>query len=143
MMNKTAPSDKLTIPIRRFITKRLISVDQDSTIREGASRMVEFDISSVGILDDEKVVGIVTDSDLKKRVLSAGKSPDDLIKDIMTSPPITVDVNSTIETVLDIMSRDQIKHVLVTERGEVIGITTLKDLKNLDLQELETLISRD
>lgn len=105
--------------------------------------MVEFDISSLGILDGEKVVGIVTDSDLKKRALSAGKTPDDSIKDIMTSPPITVDVNSTIETALDIMSREQIKHVLVTEREEVIGITTLKDLKNLDLQELETLIARD
>lgn len=143
-MNKQkAPSEKLNVPIRRFITKRVISINKNASIREGAVRMVEFGISSLGILEDGKVSGIVTDSDLKKRALSVGKSPEDPIEDIMTTPVIAADINSTIEAALSLMSKHTIKHVLVSEQNEIVGITTLKDLENLDLQELETLIARD
>ncbi len=143
-MNKqTAPSEKLNVPIRRFITKRVISINKNASIRESAARMVEFGISSLGILEDGKVAGIVTDSDLKKRALSAGKSPDDPIKDIMTAPVIAADINSTIKATLGLMSKHTIKHVLVSEQDEIVGITTLNDLENLDLQELETFIARD
>lgn len=143
-MNKQSqPSEKLNIPIRRFITKRIIAVDKDTTIQDGTARMVEFDISSIGILNDGEIVGIVTDSDLKKRALSKGRSPKDSIAEIMTADPVSVDINATIEDVLDLMSKKKIKHVLVSDQDEIVGITTLNDLDNLDLQELETLIARD
>lgn len=143
-MNKqTQPSKSLEIPIRRFITKKLIGADKESSIQEVASRMCEFDISSIVILDDENVIGIVTDKDMKKRALGEGRSPNDSVQEIMTKSLITVDINSSIKHALDLMSEKRIKHILITEQEEIIGITTLSDLENLDLQELETLIARD
>lgn len=143
-MNKQSqPSKNLDVPIRRFITKRLIAIDKDSTIRQAAQRMCEFEISSIGILENDKVIGIVTDKDMKKRALGAGRSPEDLVQEIMTSDPISLDINSSIEEALELMSKERIKHILIKEEDEIVGITTLKDLKDLDLQELETLIARD
>lgn len=135
--------DTLTIPIRRFVTKRLIAVDHNSTIQESAARMVEFDISSLGVLENERVVGIVTDTDLKQRALASGRSTDDPVYHIMTRELITADINSTVQNVLQLMSKNKIKHILVTDRDEVVGVTTMKDLEDLDIQGLETLISRD
>jgi len=143
-MNKQSqPSKSLDIPVRKFITKRLIAVSKESTIQEAAARMCKFEISSIAILDDEKVIGIVTDKDMKKRALGEGRSPKDSIKEIMTSDLVTVDINSTIKDALKLMSKKRIKHILISEQGNIVGITTRNDLEDLDLQELETLIARD
>ena len=143
-MNKQSqPSKKLDVPIRRFITKRVIAVNKDATIQEAAAKMCEFEISSIGILEKKDVIGIVTDKDLKKRALGKGLSPKEPIHKIMTTELVTVDINSTIKDVLKLMSEEKIKHMLVTEQGKIVGITTFNDLEDLDLQELETLIARD
>lgn len=143
MNKRSQPSESLNIPIRRFITKKLIGASKDSSIQEVAKRMCEFDIGSILVLNNDDVIGIVTDKDLKKRALGEGRSPKDSIQDIMTQELFTVDVNSTIVHALELMSEKRIKHLLVTDKGEIIGITTLTDLEHLDLQELETLIARD
>ncbi|HMB98609.1 MAG TPA: CBS domain-containing protein [Balneolaceae bacterium] len=142
MERQTQPDKKLDIPIRRFITKRLIGVNKDSTIQESAARMVEFRISSLGILDEGKVIGIVTDTDFKKRALAEGRSPKDSVLEIMTPDPVTADVSSSVRDVLEMMSREKIKHVIVTDQGKAIGVTTLNELEDLDLQSLETYIAR-
>lgn len=142
-MNKQArPSEKLEVPIRRFVTKRLIAVDKDSSIQDAASRMIEFNISSLGILDEGEVIGIVTDRDLKKRGLAEGLSPKESVKKIMTPDPITADISSSVLDVLKLMSKEKIKHLFVTDKEEIIGVTTLKELEDLDLQGLETFIAR-
>lgn len=142
-MKKTQPSDKLEIPIRRFVTKRLIGVSRDTTIQEAASRMVEFNISSLGVVDDEKVIGIVTDMDFKKRALAAGRSLSDPVHKIMTANPVTADINSTVRHVLELMYKEKVKHILVSENEKITGITTLNELEELDLKGLETLIARE
>lgn len=142
-MNKEAqPSEKLEVPIRRFVTKRLIAVDKDSSIQDAASRMIEFNISSLGILDEGEVIGIVTDRDLKKRGLAEGLSPKESVKKIMTPNPITADISSSVLDVLKLMSKEKIKHLFVTDKEQIIGVTTLKQLEDLDLQGLETFIAR-
>lgn len=143
MNKKTQPSKKLDIPIRRFVTKRFIGVSKDSTIQDAASQMVEFNISSLGIVDDENVIGIVTDTDFKKKALAEGRSPKEPVHKIMTSDLITADINSTVRDVLELMYKEKIKHILVTEGGEIMGITTLSELEELDLNGLETLIARE
>lgn len=142
-MNKqTQPAEKLDTPIRQFITKRLIGIDKDASIQKSAARMAEFRISSLGILDKESVIGIVTDTDLKKRALAEGKSAGEPIREIMTSDPVTADINSSVREVLELMSENKIKHIFVTDGGEVIGVITRKELNDLDLQSLETYIAR-
>ena len=136
-------SGQLNMPIRHYVTKRLITVDHETSIQKGAARMVEFNISSLGIVKDKSVVGIITDTDLKKRALAAGLSPETPVHKIMTRAPVTVDINSPVREVLEVMSREKVKHVFVTDRDKVIGVTTLQDLEDIDPQHLETLISRD
>ncbi|WP_340104683.1 CBS domain-containing protein [Rhodohalobacter sp. 8-1] len=142
-MKKTPPSEKLEIPIRRFVTKRLIGVNRDATIQEAASRMVEFKISSIAVVDHEDVIGIVTDTDFKKKALAEGRSPEEAVHKIMTSNPVTADINTTVRHVLELMYKEKVKHILVSEDKKITGITTLKELEELDLHGLETLIARE
>lgn len=142
MNNLNQPAEKLNVPIRQFITKRLIGINKDATIQESAARMVEFRISSLGILDESSVIGIITDTDLKKKALAEGKSSNDPVCEIMTPDPVTADISSPVRDVLELMSKNKIKHVFVTETGEVVGVITRKELKDLDLQSMETYIAR-
>jgi len=142
MNNKTQPSEKLNVPIRQFITKRLIGINKNASIQESAARMAEFRISSLGILDESSVIGIITDTDLKKKALAEGKSSNNPVHEIMTPDPVTADISSPVRNVLELMSKYKIKHVFVTETGEVVGVITRKELKDLDLQSMETYIAR-
>lgn len=142
MNKKTQPSDKLDVPIRRYVTNRLIAVNKNSSIQDAASRMVEFNISSLGIVEGDNVIGIVTDKDLKKRGLAEGRSPKESVSEIMTHDPVTADISSSVLDVLKLMSKNKIKYLFVTENGKVVGVTTLKELEDLDLQGLETFIAR-
>lgn len=143
MNKKKQPSKKLDIPIRRFVTKPLVGISNYSTIQEAVSRMLEFKISSLGIVEDEKVIGIVTDTDLKKKALAEGRSPKEPVHEIMTLNPVSADINSTVRDVLELMYKEKIKHILVTENNGITGITTLSELEELDLNGLETLIARE
>jgi len=129
-------------PIREIVTKRLIGVNQNASFREGVSKMVEFNISSLVATNHDRVVGFMTDTDVK-RAVAQGLTPDVKMEQIMTIDLITVDISSSVREVLETMSKNKIKHLLVTEKGKVVGIVTLRDLEHMVRQKLETYISRE
>jgi CBS domain-containing protein len=129
-------------PVREVMTKKLIGIDSKASFREGVAKMVEFSISSLVITNRDKVVGFITDTDVKRSVAS-GLTPDIKIEKIMTTDLITVDIIASIREVLETMSKNKIKHLLVTEKGKVVGIITVRDLEHIVRQKLETYISRE
>lgn len=131
------------MPVRRFVTKRLIGVDKATSIQEGVAKMVDFNISSLAVLEEEKVVGFFTDADIKERVVAQGRSSDEPVSNIMTTELITADINTTIREILEVMSHHKIKHILITEKEKAVGIITLRDLETMDRQKFETYIARE
>jgi signal-transduction protein with cAMP-binding, CBS, and nucleotidyltransferase domain len=133
----------LDVPVRRYVTKKLIGVEKDTSIQNSVARMVDFDISSLTVTEGENVVGFLTDSDIKRRVVAGGVSPSELIESVMTRDLITADINSTVKDVLAVMSEHSIKHVLITEESGIVGILTLRDIEDVGRQKLETYIARE
>jgi signal-transduction protein with cAMP-binding, CBS, and nucleotidyltransferase domain len=133
----------LDVPVRRYVTKKLIGVEKDTSIQNSVARMVDFDISSLTVTEGENVVGFLTDSDIKRRVVAGGVSPSEPIESVMTRDLITADINSTVKDVLAVMSEHSIKHVLITEESGIVGILTLRDIEDVGRQKLETYIARE
>ncbi len=143
-MEKAAPKFyDMEHPIRTFVTKRVIGVKPETTVQEAAKRMVEFNISSLTVVDEEEIVGFFTDGDIKKRVVAEGLTPDIPVKEIMTTDLITADIGMDVKDVLELMADKNIKHMLVEEKGEIVGILTFGDLIDIQKQKLETYISRE
>lgn len=130
-------------PIRAFITKKLIGTDISSTVQDAARKMTEFNISSIVILDDGKVVGFFTESDLKRKIVAVGKTPDTSVEEIMIKDLITIDISSTVSDAMKKMMDNDIKHLLVKEKGEIIGIMSFTDFLTMERQKLETFIARE
>ncbi len=130
-------------PIRTFISKKIIGVTSDTSVQEAARKMVEFNISSLTVVEDDEIAGLITNDDLKKRVIAEGLNPETPVKDIMTKELITVDIDIAVKDALEIMATKDIKHLLVKESGKFVGMLTFSDLIDLQKQKLETHISRE
>jgi CBS domain-containing protein len=111
-----------------------IAVSADSTIKEAAEVMARERVSSVLVgADGGGGLGIVTDRDLRAKVVAAGRSPDAPTSDIMTSPVFSVPPETTAAQVLTQMYERGIHHVpVVASDGRLVGMITDTDLLALE-----------
>jgi CBS domain-containing protein len=118
-----------TTQIGDIATKDIISVGEDTSILGAAQEMARNRISSIIILDaNEQPSGIVTDRDMREKVVARGKGVHDPVRDIMSHPLVRVDVKDyCFEAVLR-MIKHNIHHMVVIKDGHLKGVLTNHDL---------------
>ncbi len=118
-----------TTQIGDMATKDIIAVCEKATIREAAEEMVRNRISSVIVFNaDGQPTGIVTDRDMREKVVARARNVNDSVKDIMSLPLVRVDVKDyCFEAVLR-MIKHNIHHILVIKEGTLKGVLTNHDL---------------
>jgi CBS domain-containing protein len=124
-------SDRLlfTTQVGEIATRKVITVREEATIQEAAQIMAKSKISSLVIVNDKELpVGIVTDRDLREKVVAKGRNVSEPVKDIMSLPLIRVDYRDyCFEAVLK-MIRHNVHHILVIKDGNLEGVLTNHDL---------------
>jgi CBS domain-containing protein len=110
-----------------------VTCQPHETIAAASRIMTAQQATSVIVLGPEgRPQGIVTDRDLRERVIALGRSPDDPVATIMTTPLVTISPEAfVVEAVLE-MSRRGIHHLLVVEGGQPLGVITGDDLLRLE-----------
>jgi CBS domain-containing protein len=117
------------------LVRRLpLVVPAESTIKEAADLMSRERVSSVLVRSDgHGDMGIVTDRDLRAKVVAAGRSSDTPAVEIMTTPVFSVPPETTAAEVLNLMYERGIHHVpVVGDDGEPVGMITDTDLMGLE-----------
>jgi CBS domain-containing protein len=118
-----------TTPVGELATKEVVSAPHDISIKEGAEIMSKKHISSLVLTDHDGVpVGIVTDRDLRDKVVARGRNPEDKINNIMSVSLIKADARDYCFEALLKMIRYNIHHLLVVEEGKLKGVVTNHDL---------------
>ena len=119
--------------VRDLVTREPVTTTADATIASAASIMSVAGVSSVLVTDGTGLQGIVTDRDLRNRVLAAGLDPARPVREVMTSSPITLRAEATaVEALVDMVARN-IHHLPVVEDdGSVLGLVTTTDLVRLE-----------
>jgi len=121
-----------TLPVRALLNRALISCAPECTIQQIAIRMRDARVSSIIIADAHgKGIGIVTDRDLRGKVVAAGLDPQQPVAKIMTSPVITIDQDDLAFEALLRMLNTGIHHLLVVEHDKAVGVITSSDLMML------------
>jgi CBS domain-containing protein len=118
----------MTTPIRALIQRAPISLPPETTIRDAARVMREQRVSSVLIEKDRRLFGLVTDRDLRNRVVAANMDTGRSIMDIATLAPLTMDVQNPAFEALLLMARHNIHHVPVLDGERIVGMITATDL---------------
>ena len=119
----------LDVPAGSIARRELITVDEDSSVHEAAKLMVEYNRGSVLATRSGEPVGILTERDILRKVVS--KSLDvgsTRVKDVMTSPPTTIDYDVPLRDAIEVMVRKGLRRMLVTQEGRIVGIFTMRDI---------------
>lgn len=118
-------------PMGELIRQSPVTVSPDTPIVEAARKMSEYGISSLLVQEGDKLVGIMTDRDLRNRVVAEGKDASAPVSSIMTADPLTLEDSSPVlEGILAMASR-KIHHLPLKRNHEVVGLVTTRDLMSL------------
>ena len=121
--------------MKDYISKNLIVIDINSTIEEVAGIMKKYDIGFVPVSKDNKIVGVLTDRDIVVKVLA---NKDYKIEGYL-SKPIYIDVNNDLNDALELMKKHKIKRLLVSDSDKLVGIISLSDILNKDINTINTI----
>ena len=117
------------IPVKKLMTKNLVKVDRQQTAQDVAKLMKEKKIGSVLIAEGKEIVGIVTETDIVRKVVAEGIDAGSfLVKGIMSAPVYTIDGDKTIFEAGELMDEKKVRHLAVTENGEISGMISVRDI---------------
>lgn len=138
-------SDEATffLPVKDYCHRGLITCRSDETVRHAAEMMRDKNISSLIVCDPQgKPAGIMTDRDLRRKIVAAGLAPEMVtVREVMTAPVISVYEEETLFEALYQMSRHRIHRVGVIDRGNnLIGIINETDIIRLQSRSPQHLL---
>lgn len=115
------------------MTTTVHSIAPDATIGEAARLMSEKDVGALPVVEDKRLVGMVTDRDIAVRATAAGMGAESSVRDIMTRDVQCCHPVEDLEQALDEMGEQKIRRmpVLSTE-GEMVGMLSLGDIVCID-----------
>ena len=132
--------DLLPLKVRDVMVKEVITVDEDSTVREAVDIMNEFQIGSLIVLERGKAKGIVTERDFLRRVIAGAKDVmNTKVKEIMTTPLVVVEPTMDLEEAVKLMFQSKIKKLAVVDANKLVGIVTLTDIARFQPQMIRML----
>ncbi|MCX4190402.1 DUF294 nucleotidyltransferase-like domain-containing protein [Methylophaga sp. OBS3] len=126
-----------SVKVNTLLFRDLITVQGDISIRDAAITMTDERVSSLLIVDERKdredgyssdLIGMITDTDLRKRVLAEGLSFDTPVSQVMTKDLITLDDNTYVFEAVLTMLRYNIHHIPIMHRHQPIGVIALSDV---------------
>lgn len=122
-------AESLLDDIGDYMNAPVLSIAHDSTVQEAAQYMRVSNVGSLLIKEYDDYVGIVTETDLTRKVVGGGLNPGATpIANIMTQPVQTMDRFLPVEEANKYMHKNKIRHLAVTENGKIVGMLSIKDL---------------
>ncbi|MBN2146815.1 MAG: CBS domain-containing protein [Anaerolineales bacterium] len=122
---------------------RVWSVKPDTVVFEALKLMADKDVGALVVMEENKLVGLISERDYARKVILHGKcSKDTPVSNIMTYNLITTTPEQTIEQGLELMSKKHVRHLPVIENDELIGIVSIGDLVVAIIAEQKRLIHR-
>jgi CBS domain-containing protein len=106
----------------------LVTVDAGTSVVESAKLMKACNVGSVLVAFQGRIIGIVTESDIVKKVVGSDRTPYFIpIEEIMSSPIIGIEERRPITEAADLMHKHQTRHLGVTKGGSLVGVVSVRD----------------
>jgi CBS domain-containing protein len=109
--------------------RALYTIDAGASVLDAVRAMVEANAGSLLVTEDGSITGIVTERDYLRRVTLQGRDERSTpVRDVMTTPLVVVTPDTTLEECMALMTDRRIRHLPVTEGGEVVAVVSIGDL---------------
>ena len=116
--------------VREMMTTNVATAEPDSTLEEVATMMKDENVGAIPVVDDDELIGIITDRDIVVRCIAEGKDPSECeAEEIVTEDLETVSPDDDVRRAAEIMQRKQIRRLPVCdEDGKLVGMLSLGDI---------------
>lgn len=117
------------IAIRQLMTPKLVTVDAGTSAIDAAKLMRSHQIGSVFVERANTIVGIVTETDIVRKIVAGDRVPYFVpVEQVMSAPVIGIEDHRPITEAADLMEAHRARHLAVTKAGQIVGIVSVRDL---------------
>jgi len=119
------------VPVKSFMVpkEKFVTVERDTDAQTAARIMRDRGIGSLFVTNGKEIVGILTDTDMVRRVVAAGADTHNTTAEqIMSAPIMTIEESKTLLDANDLMAQSHLRHLGVTKDGKLVGMISVRDL---------------
>ncbi len=113
-----------------------VAIGPDRTIYEAAAVMEQSGVGMLAIVEQQQLLGVVTDRDLVRRALARGLPSDSRIDGVMTSPVVTIEADSDVREAFALFRSHGLRRLVVVRDGAFVGVISIDDLLVVVASEL-------
>jgi len=118
--------------IKEVMTRDVRACEPNATVADAAKVMAQEDVGPVPIVEEGRLVGIVTDRDIVVRVVAEGRDPNaTTVKEIASTDLVTVSPDDGLDEALHLLAERQVRRLPVVEGDRLVGIVAQADIARL------------
>jgi len=130
--------------VAQIMSKRPKSIGPKTSIASAAKTMRQARVGSLFVKKGKQLIGIVTDTDIVRRAVAAGKPLGKLtVEHIMTTPICTIEGTRSVDEAQDMMGDLRVRHLGVTKNGDITGVVSVRDLLSFYKRYAQSKLSPD
>jgi len=116
------------VTVGQLMKQDLVTVDTGTSVVEAAKLMKTCNVGSVLVSQENRIVGIVTESDIVRKFVSADRVAYFIpVESIMSSPVLGIEARRPITEAADMMNKHRTRHLGVTKAGAIVGVVSVRD----------------
>jgi CBS domain-containing protein len=125
----------MIMQVKELLDKKghdVYSISPDATVYDALKLMAEKEIGALVVLEDGKMVGILSERDYARKIILKGKaSKDTTVREIMTTEVIHISSDAKVGKCLSLMGKHNFRHIPVLEEERLVGILSIEDVKGV------------
>ncbi len=115
--------------VKSFMNKPVVAVRAKTSVFDATKRMEKQKTGAILVTEGKEYVGIFTEADLLRKVVSQGEPPDITeISTVMTVDIIFIDAESSMLKAFTLMQENNIRHLVVKENDKIVGVLSIRDI---------------
>ena len=114
--------------VQEVLRRSAVAVECDATVAKSAAIMEAVGVGALAVLDGDRVVGIVTDRDLVRRVLARGAPSNSRVDSVMSMPVVSIGADDDVHDAFALFRHNAVRRLAVLRDGRFIGMVTVDDL---------------
>ena len=117
----------------------IVTCDVDMSVREAIALLAERRIGAMPVLENGEIAGIFSERDVIYQLREQGPAMlEHKLRDVMTSPAVTVEPETAVLAALSLMTRRRVRHLPVMQGGKMVGLVSIGDLVKYRIEHIES-----